>query len=461
MIPKTKLYFSERIVLLRIMDIFFMFIGFAICNLYLNFKYINILETTISKNRLVLMVYFLVIAQVFEMYNLAASASRFKTTRNLFVTTFVCVLLYLYTPILTPVLPSNRIDILIFFLCIFISVFVWRNIYIFTVANKKFYKYILLICGQEDILKDLIYHVEHHSRDDAMYGYITEKELGGKKGFLDVKNTNIDEIISKNKIKEIIVSTKGFSEENTELLNQKIVHYFEQGINILSYEDYIERITFCVPEKNLTKYFYRYFNFSENHENRLYLFFMRCLDVLAGIIGLFFMLFFIPIVLLGNLIWSRGSLFYKQERVGAKGKPFWIIKFRSMVTLAEKNGAQWAIKNDARITPFGKFLRKMRIDEIPQFWNILKGEMSMIGPRPERPEFVDELGKQIPLYGIRHVIKPGLTGWAQVMYPYASTIEEQEKKLRYDLYYIKKRSLFLDFKIMIKTIHTVLYFKGQ
>ena len=443
------------------MDLVFMFIGFAICNLYLNFRYINILETTISKNRLVLMVYFLVIAQVFEMYNLVASASRFKTIRNLFVTTVVCVLTYLYTPFLTPVLPSNRIDILTFFLCIFTSVFVWRNIYIFTVANKKFYKYVLLICGEEQLLKDLIYHVQHHSRDDAMYGYVTENELNGEKGFFDVKNSDLDEIISKNDIKELIISIKGFSEENTELLNQKLVHYFEQGINILSYEDYIEKVTFCVPEKNLTKYFYKYFNFSENHENRLYLFFMRCLDILAGFVGIIFMLFLIPFVFIGNLIWSRGSLFYKQERVGAKGELFKIIKFRSMVTKAEQNGAQWAVKNDARITPFGKFLRKMRIDEIPQFWNILKGEMSMIGPRPERPEFVKELEQQIPLYAIRHVIKPGLTGWAQVMYPYAATIEEQKKKLRYDLYYIKKRSLFLDFKIVIKTINTVLYFKGQ
>ncbi|MDO3695142.1 exopolysaccharide biosynthesis polyprenyl glycosylphosphotransferase [Wenyingzhuangia sp. chi5] len=443
------------------MDLLFIFIGLALCNLYLNFKYINILETTISKNRFVLMIYFLVIAQVFEMYNLVASASRFKTTRNLFVTTVVCVLAYLYTPILTPVLPSNRIDILIFFLSIFISVFVWRNIYIFTVANKKFYKYILLICGQEDTLKDLIYHVDHHSRDHAMYGYLSEKEVDKSGKFMDVSKANLDEVILNNNIKELVVSLNGFTKENTDLLNQKLAYYFEQGINILSYEDYIERITFCVPEKNLTKYFYKYFNFSENHENRLYLFFMRCMDILAGVIGILFMLFLIPFVFIGNLIWSRGSLFYKQERVGAKGKSFKIIKFRSMVASAEKNGAQWAIKNDTRITPFGKFLRKMRIDEIPQFWNILKGEMSMIGPRPERPEFVDELGKQIPLYGIRHVIKPGLTGWAQVMYPYASTLEEQEKKLRYDLYYIKKRSLFLDFKIMIKTIHTVLYFKGQ
>jgi lipopolysaccharide/colanic/teichoic acid biosynthesis glycosyltransferase len=132
-----------------------------------------------------------------------------------------------------------------------------------------------------------------------------------------------------------------------------------------------------------------------------------------------------------------------------------------MVKNAEANGAVWATKNDTRITKFGKFLRKTRLDELPQFFNILKGDMSLIGPRPERPEFVKDLEEQIPFYAIRHVVRPGLTGWAQVNYPYANTIEEQETKLRYDLFYIKERSSFLDFKILIKTITTVLYFRGQ
>ena len=124
----------------------------------------------------------------------------------------------------------------------------------------------------------------------------------------------------------------------------------------------------------------------------------------------------------------------------------------------ERYGPQ---KNDARITSFGKFLRNTRLDEFPQFINILRGEMSLIGPRPERPMFVADLEEKIPFYAIRHVVRPGLTGWAQVNYPYANTIEEQETKLRYDLYYIKERNSFLDFKILIKTISTVLFFKGQ
>ena len=132
-----------------------------------------------------------------------------------------------------------------------------------------------------------------------------------------------------------------------------------------------------------------------------------------------------------------------------------------MVKNAEKNGAVWAQKNDVRITFFGRFLRNTRLDEFPQFVNIIKGEMSLIGPRPERPVFVADLKEKIPFYAIRHVVRPGLTGWAQVNYPYANTIEEQETKLRYDLYYIKERNTFLDFKILIKTVSTVLLLKGQ
>lgn len=132
-----------------------------------------------------------------------------------------------------------------------------------------------------------------------------------------------------------------------------------------------------------------------------------------------------------------------------------------MVTNAEKSGAQWAEKNDNRVTAFGKFLRKTRLDEIPQFINILNGDMSLIGPRPERPEFVEELAKTIPFYKIRNVIKPGLTGWAQVNAKYAATDRDSLEKLQYDLYYIKNRGLFIDFRITIKTLSTVIFFRGQ
>lgn len=167
-----------------------------------------------------------------------------------------------------------------------------------------------------------------------------------------------------------------------------------------------------------------------------------------------------PLVFISNLFGNKGKLLYTQKRVGKKGVEFKIIKFRSMVSNAEKNGVVWAKKNDSRVTPFGRLLRKTRIDEVPQFFNVLKGDMSLIGPRPERPEFVRQLEKDLPFYAIRHVIKPGLTGWAQVMHPYANTVEDQHKKLMYDLYYIKERNILLDFKIVIKTLSTVLFFRG-
>jgi len=169
----------------------------------------------------------------------------------------------------------------------------------------------------------------------------------------------------------------------------------------------------------------------------------------------------LPFVLVGNVIGNRGSLFYTQERVGQNGEVFRIIKFRTMVKHAEQNGAVFASTNDRRVTPFGKFLRKSRIDEIPQFINILLGHMAVIGPRPERPIFVDKIATVMPFYQTRHVIKPGLTGWAQVNYAYGDSIDDSLIKLQYDLYYIKHRSIFLDINIMVKTISTVLFYRGQ
>ena len=158
---------------------------------------------------------------------------------------------------------------------------------------------------------------------------------------------------------------------------------------------------------------------------------------------------------------SRGPVLYRQERVGLNGVPFNVIKFRSMRTDAEKDGKpRWATKNDDRVTRVGRFIRKVRIDELPQLFNVLVGEMSMVGPRPERQFFVDELISKIPYYAVRHSVKPGVTGWAQVRYEYGSTIEDSVEKLQYDLYYVKNHSLFLDLLIMLETVAVVLTGKG-
>jgi sugar transferase (PEP-CTERM system associated) len=158
---------------------------------------------------------------------------------------------------------------------------------------------------------------------------------------------------------------------------------------------------------------------------------------------------------------SRGPVLYSQERVGKNGRAFRVYKFRSMRTDAEKDGPVWASKSgDARTTRVGRVIRKIRVDEIPQFWNILRGEMNFVGPRPERPHFVRQLAEEIPFYEQRHLIAPGLTGWAQIKYPYGASIEDARQKLQYDLYYIKNQSLVLDAVIMFETVKTILFGRG-
>ena len=158
---------------------------------------------------------------------------------------------------------------------------------------------------------------------------------------------------------------------------------------------------------------------------------------------------------------SEGPVFYRQERIGEEGVPFSILKFRSMRVDAEKDGPVWAAANDERITKVGRIIRKLRLDEIPQMINVLKGEMSFVGPRPERPFFVQHLQKEIPFYFHRHTVKPGITGWAQICHPYGASREAALEKLKYDLYYIKHMSPFLDIRILLKTIKVVLSGRGS
>lgn len=186
----------------------------------------------------------------------------------------------------------------------------------------------------------------------------------------------------------------------------------------------------------------------------------RVFDVTASALLL---LLTAPVILLFALLVkldSRGPAFFRQTRVGLYGEKFDVIKLRSMRTDAEAAGAQWASKNDPRVTRIGRFIRKVRIDELPQAWTVLKGEMSFVGPRPERPEFVADLEEQLPYYAERHMVKPGITGWAQVNYPYGASIEDSRHKLEYDLYYAKNYTPFLDLLIILQTLRVVLWHEG-
>jgi sugar transferase (PEP-CTERM system associated) len=182
----------------------------------------------------------------------------------------------------------------------------------------------------------------------------------------------------------------------------------------------------------------------------------RSLDICFGLVGFVLSLPVMLLVAAAVKLDSRGPVLYRQERVGWKSRPFEVLKFRSMRVDAERGGAQWAIVDDPRVTRIGKYLRKFRLDELPQFWNVIRGDMSFVGPRPERAVFVAELRKHIPYYDERHSVRPGLTGWAQVQYSYGASVEDAYRKLEYDLFYLKNMSVFFDFAIVFQTVRTVL-----
>lgn len=186
----------------------------------------------------------------------------------------------------------------------------------------------------------------------------------------------------------------------------------------------------------------------------------RIFDITASVILLTLTLPVIGLFALIVKLDSKGPAFFRQKRVGLYGEPFTLIKLRSMRTDAEKDGAKWAEENDPRVTRVGRFIRKVRIDELPQTWSVLKGEMSFVGPRPEVPSFVESLEEEIPFYGERHMVKPGITGWAQINYPYGASVEDSRCKLEYDLYYAKNYTPFLDFVILLQTLRVVLWPEG-
>ena len=450
---------SERKLLLRFLDITVIFLTLLVTYKYFNYTYIEIKSSLILQWLAVLGLYFLLFGEIFQLYNITVSNDRFLVLKSIALTTVFTTLFYVFSPYITPSLPENRLNVLYLLLIISIPVIIWRFLYISFLFSPKYFKNIIIIGeskNTESLLKLINYKNIH-----KVLAYISNEKIKGFDNYYHTMDVNLLELVSKEPVSELIVSTKGFSDKEILDLNKHLVPLFKTGVNIKSFDKYYEEVTDSVPQDYLNNEFYQNINFSENNDNRFYLFVNSLIDIVVSVLGLIVLLGFLPLVLIGNLVANRGPLFYTQERVGKKGKTFKIIKLRSMIKNAERNGAVWAAKNDVRITSFGKFLRNTRLDEAPQFINILKGDMNLIGPRPERPEFVENLEKAIPFYGIRHVVRPGLTGWAQVNYPYASTLEDQETKLRYDLYYIKERNFFLDFKIIIKTITTVLFFRGQ
>ncbi len=463
MVNKKKIHFeiSERKVLLRIFDIIWVLVALFLVGEAFNFDYFKFSSTNFYWT-IVLGLYISVFGSIFEMYNLQVASREFQSIKSIILTASTTVLVYLLTPIFTPVLPSNRIQILFFYLAVLISLFIWRLTYVKFFASNRFLKKVVLICDREQLreLQSGLESVDPHYR---VMGYVNSDSSGIKFQTESVENIDIDKLadfVRTNSVSEIVIASQKTDGITVTLYNQ-LINLLENGYIIREYTQVYESITQRIPVQYVARDFYRFFPFSRSNQNHLYLLVVRILEIITSILGLLIGTILLPLILLGNLFGNRGKLFYTQARVGKNGNVFNILKFRTMIRNAESNGAVFTTTNDARITTFGKILRKTRLDEFPQFYNVLKGEMAVIGPRPERPVFVKEIANVMPFYETRHVIKPGLTGWAQVNYPYGETLDDSLIKLQYDLYYIKHRSLFLDVNIVVKTFSTVLFYRGQ
>lgn len=464
MLFSKKMHFeiSERKILLRLFDVLTVIGALFLVGIIFDFDYFRITAVSFYWT-LVLALYLNVLGTVFEMYNLQVASNQVLIIKSILLTSSTTVLFFLLTPIFTPVLPSNRLQIVYFFLAILLSLFFWRIFYQRFLASYRFLKRVIIVCDQNQ-LENLVASLEQADPHYKIVGYVNTDSQnssdGTTSGIKLVNVAGIEVFVKENSISEIVIASQKTDGITVDLYNNLLV-LLEAGFVIREYTQVYEALTHRIPIQHFDKDFYRYFPFSRSNQNRLYLLIVKFLEVVFSIIGLLMGLLLLPVVLIGNLIGNRGPLFYTQTRVGQNGIPFEIYKYRTMVKNAESGGILFATPGDVRITPFGKFLRKTRIDEIPQFINILKGDMGFIGPRPERPFFVKELAEIMPFYETRHVIKPGLTGWAQVNYSYGETIEGSLIKLQYDLYYIKHRSVFLDLNIVIKTFSTVLFYRGQ
>ncbi|AFT79208.1 sugar transferase domain-containing protein [Alteromonas macleodii str. 'Black Sea 11'] len=283
-----------------------------------------------------------------------------------------------------------------------------------------------------------------------------------KEKIIHVKvDENFQQFIADNEIEEIVIAC---DQRRGTLPVEVLFDCRLRGIEVTELLDFMERETGQIVVNLMYPSWVIY---SNGFKSQNYL--RDALDYSINAILAFIIFFFVwPIMLATAIIiyFDDGrrtgvSVFYKQERVGLNGQLFKIIKFRSMRPDAEKDGAKWASKNDDRVTRIGHFIRKYRVDELPQLLNVFKGEMSFIGPRPERPEFVEQLVREVPYYNQRHNVKPGLAGWAQLNYPYGASVEDSMEKLKFDLYYVKHQSLLLDILILIRTVEVVLFGKGR
>ncbi|MGB8013304.1 MAG: TIGR03013 family XrtA/PEP-CTERM system glycosyltransferase [Terriglobales bacterium] len=263
-------------------------------------------------------------------------------------------------------------------------------------------------------------------------------------------------VVNKQRVHRVIVA---MPDRRGTIPMKELLDLRMQGVKIEEATTWLEKISGKIEVENLSP---SWLVFGEGfRRSTVFILVRRVFSIIISLVGLILALPLIPFIILAIRLDSEGPVFYTQTRVGKSGRLFKVVKFRTMRQDAEAvSGPKWAGDDDPRVTRVGKFLRSSRLDEIPQLWCVLKGDMAFVGPRPERPEFIELLSKEIPYYGVRHMVRPGLTGWAQVKYKYGSTVEDAREKLQYDLFYIKNVSIGLDLLIMFQTIKTVLLRRG-
>lgn len=338
-----------------------------------------------------------------------------------------------------------------------VAVFFWRFLYFKILERRMFVQPIALI-GTGKFAGEIVAAIENKKDSGfkivAFVGDPSSPNVkGGTPVFPEIKD--LKGLCEQQVVSKIVVAL----DEKRGIPLYDLIPYKFLGIEILGAARFFEELTGKVPVARISP---SWLVFSEGfYVGRMMKTLKRTMDLLAA---LSILLVSSPILFASALIIkleSPGEIFYRQERVGENGKIFNIVKFRSMKTDAEKDGPKWASLDDDRVTKFGRFIRKVRIDELPQLFNVLKGDMSFVGPRPERPVFVEELEKKIPFYNSRHIVKPGITGWAQIYYPYGASVEDSLHKLEYDLYYIKNLSISIDLLTIFQTIKVVLFQKGS
>lgn len=471
--PNLRLTPSERRLILAVID--GLVLNVALLAALVLREDFSISRAFIYQNPLyfvLLTVLWVVWAAFFDCYELPRTADASQSAWRAGGAAFLTALAYLAIPHLTPHFPASRLSSVLFVSLVTVSVPVWRVLYA-TIFTQPTFQQRLLIVGAGRSGREMAQELACRPKRGNPYAGSGYQMIG----FVDddlVKEGTIVEgmpvlgsrhdllrLVEEHGIDLLVVAITDPPRVCPELF-QILLDCRERGIALESMVSLYERFTGKVSVEHAGRNLYVVMPQTNSPVMHLFWAGKRLLDIFAGTCGLVALTLIAPFVALANAIWSPGPLFYRQVRVGKGGKAFQMFKFRSMIPAAEKgSGAVWAREDDDRITPVGRFLRLSRLDELPQFWNVLKGEMSLIGPRPERPEFVSQLIEEVPFYQARHAVRPGLTGWAQVRYRYGCSVKDALVKLQYDLYYIKRQSVYLELSIMVKTVTVVLGLKGR